>query len=144
MRESGTTEELTKLSREIALLREELRAASTALNRIEKRLKLVFPVYEPQENKRPTASRNLPPSQRSREELLGQFEELLKATIEGGDSAFADRCRAIPEQDLVALAFELGVSDRKHISVAKARTGIRGRVQESMLLSGSHSASPKV
>lgn len=128
-------DELAKLSQEISLLREQLQVAAAALSRIEKRLKLVFPAYEVK--KKRTASPSESPSQKNRDELMRIFEDLLAVTRTGGDSAFAAGVRSVTEADLVALAFELGVSDRRRISLAKATAGIRGRIQESLMLSGS-------
>src|SRR5690606_15588946 len=110
---SNEADELAKLSQEISLLREQLQVASSALGRIEKRLKLVFPGYEAKK-RRPAMSSEIGP-QKSREELMRIFEELLAATREGGDGAFAKSAEGISELDLVALAFELGVSDRRKI-----------------------------
>lgn len=138
---TSDADELAKLSQEISLLREQLQVATSALGRIEKRLKLVFPGYEAKKKRMSSASGTS--SQKSREELLQIFEDLLAATRDGGDGAFATGVRSVPEVDLVALAFELGVSDRRKISVAKATTGIRGRIQESLMLSGGlNSSSP--
>jgi hypothetical protein len=131
---TSDADELAKLSQEISLLREQLQVATSALGRIEKRLKLVFPAYEAK--KKRAAAPPDTPSQKSRDELMRIFEELLAVTRAGGDGAFAAGVRSVPEADLVALAFELAVSDRRKISVAKATTGIRGRIQESLMLSG--------
>lgn len=84
------TVELAKLSQEIALLREQVLAVGNALNRIEKRLTLVFPTYERKLKRPPRMRGNVAASStKTREELLGMFEDLLASTRAGGDSAFA-------------------------------------------------------
>lgn len=69
-------------------------------------------------------------------------EDLLAVTRTGGDRALATKIQTISGQDLVELAFELGVTDRRKIGLTKAKEGIRRRIQESLLLSGRQGSIP--
>lgn len=129
----GSLEELQKLSREIATLREQIVGVSNALNRIEKRLLIVFPQYE-KRKKFPKHSGAEGASTKTREELLSIFEELLGATRTGGDGGFSMKIAQIAPGDLTALAYELGATDRRKVGVAKATDGVKRRIQESLLL----------
>jgi hypothetical protein len=132
--DSKTPAELERLAQEIGLLREQAMTISSALLRIEKRLKLVFPGYEKRSTKnRPSAPGAV--SNKTREELMALFGQLSELTRTGGDSAFWSKINGIPAEDLAALAFELGVSEKKKIGAKQARDRIRRRVQESLLLS---------
>jgi len=51
-----------------------------------------------------------------------------------GDAGFESFLSTLPDEDVVALAYELGVSSLK-ATINKAREGIRKRIQESILLS---------
>jgi hypothetical protein len=50
------------------------------------------------------------------------------------DDGFESFLSTLPEQDVIALAHELGVGSSKATSTKKARDGIRKRIQESLLL----------
>ncbi len=129
-------EELKRVADEISRLREQIQSASAVLGRIEKRLKLAFPNY-PQnkrtQSKPATGERVV--SNKSRDEILKLFENVLEATKVHGDAGYAAGIEKITDEDVRALAFEVGVSESKRISTKKAREGIRKRIQESLLLS---------
>lgn len=129
-------EELKRVAEEISRLREQIQSASAVLGRIEKRLKLAFPNY-PQNKKAqpksPAGERAV--SNKSRDELLQLFENVLEATKLHGDAGYAAEIAKIADEDVTALAFEVGISGSKRISTKKAREGIRKRIQESLLLS---------
>jgi hypothetical protein len=130
------SEELQRLAEEISLLRRDFQAGMAALGRIEKRLKANFPAYAPKKQMRPpsssSGSRTL--STKSRDDLMTDFDSLIAATKEKGDVGFESFLSALPEEDVIALAYELGVGSPK-TSIKKAREGIRARIQESLLLS---------
>jgi hypothetical protein len=129
------SEELQRLAEEISLLRRDLQTSMAALGRIEKRLKVAFPAYAPKRQVRQLSSSNSRPSStKSREDLMTDFESLSAATKQGGDTGFESFLSALPEQDVIALAYELGVGSAKTTSARKAREGIRKRIQESLLL----------
>jgi hypothetical protein len=130
------SEEIQRLAQEISLLRREAQNINSALGRIEKRLRAAFHYYP-----KPKASAKGQPKtedqklSKTRDELMTLFEKLIEATKQNGDVGFSSEIGKITEEDLVALAYELGVTDGKRISQKKAREAIRKRVQESLLLS---------
>lgn len=128
--------ELSKLAQEIGTLREQVAMVAAALNRIEKRLKLVFPDYT--KIGKPVGPAKGVLSDKTREQLLFIFEELLAVARSGGDIPLATKLGSINAVDLVALAYELGVSDKKKIGLPKAKEGIRRRIHESLLLAGNN------
>jgi len=129
------SEELQRLAEEINLLRRDFQAANAALGRIEKRLKATFPAYAPKkETRRPRSSpESRSPSTKSRDDLMADFDKLIAETKEKGDAGFESFLSTLPDQDVVALAYELGVGSLK-TTTNKAREGIRKRIQESLLL----------
>jgi len=129
-------EELKRVADEISRLREQIQTASAVLGRIEKRLKLAFPNYPQNKKAQPkTPTSKRPASNKSRDELLQLFENVLEATKSHGDTGFTAEIAKISDEDVAALALEVGISDSKRISIKKAREGIRKRIQESLLLS---------
>ena len=129
------SEELQRLAEEISLLRRDFQTGMATLSRIEKRLKVAFPGYAP---KKPTrqqpSSDSRPLSTKSRDDLMTDFDSLIAATKERGDVGFESFLSTLPEQDVIALAHELGVGSPKATSTKRARDGIRKRIQESLLL----------
>jgi hypothetical protein len=129
------SEELQRLAEEISLLRRDLQAGIAALGRIEKRLKATFPAYTPKKQMRQLSSSDTRPlSTKSRDDLMNDFDSLIAVTKERGDVGFESFLSTLPEQDVIALAHELGVGSSKATSTKKARDGIRKRIQESLLL----------
>jgi len=123
------------MAEEIGLLRRDFQAAIAALGRMEKRLRAAFPNYpakKPASGRLSSAER--PASTKSRDELLADFDSLVATTRERGESGFESSIASLPEQDVLAMAYELGVASPKKSSVKKARQGIRKRIQESLLL----------
>jgi len=131
------SEELQRLAEEISLLRRDFQAASAALGRIEKRLKATFPAYAPKKetSRHSSSPKSRPQSTKSRDELMANFDSLIAATNEKGDAGFESFISTLPDQDVIALAYELGVGSLKTTSTKKAREGIRKRTEESLLLS---------
>lgn len=130
------SEELQRLADEISLLRRDFQAGIGALGRMEKRLKAAFPAYAPKKQSCSPSSGE-PPSRSGKtpDQLNADFDSLLVATKERGDVGFESAITAFPDQDVIALAHELGIGSLKTTSVKKAREGVRKRVQESLLLS---------
>jgi hypothetical protein len=127
------TDELKRVAEELALLRRDLQTASSALGRIEKRLKATFPNFptKKKEGKKPKA---LPTSDKMPDELNEIFETLVEATKSDGDSGFQRAVDDMDESILLAVAIELGVGTASSLTVPKAKKGIRSRVQESLQL----------
>jgi hypothetical protein len=129
------SEELLRLAEEIGLLRRDFQAAMAALRRIEKRLKATFPAYASKKelSRSPSSPESRPPST-NREDLMVDFDRLIAAAKEKGDAGFELFISTLPDQDVIALAYELGVGSLKKTSTNKAREGIWKRIQESLLL----------
>ncbi len=127
--------ELLRVAEEISLLRREIQMASAALGRIEKRLRVAFPNYPKAKSRSKTLlqAKSSEPN-KSRDELMAQFEILLAATKENGDVGFSSEIDKLSPEDTIALAYELGVTGSRKMSLKKAQEGIRGRIQESLLL----------
>lgn len=130
------SEELQRLAEEISLLRRDFQAGIAALGRIDKRLKAAFPAYAPKKHSRQWSSspESRPASTKTSDELMADFDSVTAATKERGDVGFESSISALPGEDVIALAHELGVGSLKTTSVKKAREGIRKRIQESLLL----------
>lgn len=129
------TDELKRVAEEITLLRKDLQEASSALSRIERRLKAAFPNYpqKPKQTKGKGQS-DKTYSSKTPHELQAIFEDLVARTLNGGDAAFLERLSALNEEDIIALSLELGMGSRSRLSRNKAADGVRKRVQEAMLL----------
>lgn len=128
------TDELKRVAEEINLLRKDLQEASSALSRIERRLKVAFPNYpqKPKQTKKGQSDKTY--SSKTPNELQAIFEDLVARTLNGGDAAFHERLSALNEEDIIALSLELGMGSRSRLSRNKAADGVRKRVQEAMLL----------
>jgi len=130
------SEELQRLADEISLLRRDFQTGIATLGRMEKRLKAAFPAYETKKKSRPQSSEEpRSASGKTPDQLNADFDSLLVATKERGDVGFESAISAFPDEDVIALAHELGIGSLKTTSVRKAREGVRKRVQESLLLS---------
>jgi len=127
------TDELKRVAEEINLLRKDIQTASAALGRIERRLKAAFPNYpsQPKKAKEKKQTGKIISSKKSHE-LLAISDDLVSRTQGGDDSAFAERMTEFNDEDIVALAVELGMGSRSRLSRQKALDGIRKRVQESL------------
>jgi hypothetical protein len=128
------SEELLRLAEEISLLRRDFQVGMAALGRIEKRLKATFPTYAPKKQTRqPSSSDTRRHSTKSRDDLMTDFDSLISATKERGDVGFESFLSTLPEQDVIAMAYELGVGSPKTTSTKKAREGIRENRSSSAL-----------
>ncbi len=137
------TEELRRVAEEISLLRRDIQTASATLGRIERRLKAVFPNYpvKKKEPKRNKSERTV--SLKTAEELKSIFEDLVSQTQNSGDSGFAIKIGQLSNEDVIALATEVGVSSKNRLSRNKATEGVRKRVQEAMQLQLEKKMSPQ-
>ena len=129
------TDELKRVAEEINLLRRDLQATSSALGRIERRLKAAFPNY-PQKQKQPKEKRQSERTRSSKtaQELQTIFEDLVDRTKNGGDSAYAAKVNEFKDEDIIALSVEVGMGSHSRLSRQKAVDGVRKRVQEAMQL----------
>jgi hypothetical protein len=125
-------EEVKRLANEIQSLRGEMQMAFKKLAQMEKRLHAVFPDLP----KRPKGVLSQPRAEsvKSEEQLKTDFQKILKAVEESGPQGFDAALAALPQEDVIALAVELGVGQPKRTSLNKAIDGIRKRVQERRLL----------
>jgi hypothetical protein len=136
-------EEVRRVAEEISLLRRDILAASATLGRIERRLKSAFPNYpeKRKETKREKTERAI--SSRTAQELQSFFDDLVSHTQYGGDSGFALKIGELSDDDVIALATEVGVSSRSRLSRNKATDGVRKRVQEAMQLQFEKKSNPQ-
>jgi hypothetical protein len=125
-------EEVKRLASEIEALRGEMQLSFRKLAQMEKRLRAVFPNL-PQKPKA-IAHQERPASGKSEAQLQADFQTILKAVEESGPRGFETAIAALPQEDVIALAVELGVGQPKRTSLNKAIEGIRKRVQERRLL----------
>ena len=124
---------LSRISEEIALLRRDLQSTMSSLSRLEKRLAASFPSYS-KKTTRQQASQSQPLSEKTREQLLELFDGLVQETKEHGEAGYEAAIGRLKDEDVLALAFELGVAGKKKVGATKAKEGIRRRIQESILL----------
>jgi len=129
------TDELKRVAEEINLLRRDLQATSSALGRIERRLKATFPNY-PSKQKQPKGKRQSERTRTSKtpQDLQAIFEDLVDRSNNGGDSAFAAKVNEFKDEDIIALSVEVGMGSHSRLSRQKAVDGVRKRVQEAMQL----------
>jgi hypothetical protein len=102
------------------------------LVQMEKRLRTVFPNLPQKPKHIPDQER--PASNKSEAQLQADFQTILKAVEESGPRGFDVAIAGLPQEDVIALAVELGVGQPKRTSYNKAIEGIRKRVQERRLL----------
>src|SRR3989338_3352525 len=128
-------DELKRVADEISSLRRDLQTTSAALSRIERRLKAAFPNY-PAKPKKPKNQKKTDKKSllKTSQELQMIFEELVALTQKGGDGGFASRIDEFSDEDVIALAVEVGFGSQSSLSRRKAIDGVRKRVQESMQL----------
>lgn len=125
-------EEIKRLASEIEALRGDMQMSFRKLAQMEKRLRAVFPNLP----KKPKASTAQPRqlSTKSEEQLKEDFQRILKAVEESGPQGFDSIISSLPQEDVIALAVELGVGQLKRTTLNKAIDGIRKRVQERRML----------
>jgi len=126
-------DELKRASEEISALRKELKLALGTLSRIERRFKVFFPEYVKKSDSRKKL-KIAPSSNLNSEQLNKIFQSLVESTLIKGDEGFDQSIESIPSENILSLAIELGVSSISKINLLKAKTGIRGRVQEAIQL----------
>lgn len=125
-------EEVKRLSSEIESLRGEMQLAFRKLTQMEKRLRSIFPNLPKKPKSIPEQARQQ--SGKSADQLKEDFQLILKAVEESGAQGFDAAVASLPQEDVIALAVELGVGQPKRTSVGKAIEGIRMRVQERRML----------
>lgn len=134
-------EEIKRLASEIESLRGDMQMAFRKLAQMEKRLRTVFPTLPKKPKAIPAQARQL--STKSEEQLKEDFQRILKAVEESGPQGFDSLISSLPQEDVIALAVELGVGQPKRTSLSKAIDGIRKRVQERRMLGHTrHGQSP--
>jgi hypothetical protein len=126
------SEEIKRLASEIESLRADMQMAFRKLVQMEKRLRTVFPNLP--KKPRPTPVKARSSSAKSEEQLKEDFQRILKAVEESGPQGFDSVISSLLQEDVIALAVELGVGQLKRTSLSKAIDGIRKRVQERMML----------
>jgi hypothetical protein len=132
---SEQNNDLKRVAEEISLLRRDIQTASTTLGRIERRLKVAFPDF-PNKQKQFTKNKKTgkTPSSKTPHELQVIFDDLVSSTQSEGDSAFRSRIKQYSDEDIIALAVEVGMGSASRLSRLKATVAIRKRVQEALQL----------
>ncbi|MDB6124786.1 MAG: hypothetical protein JWQ71_3779 [Pedosphaera sp.] len=126
------SEEIKRLTSEIESLRAEMQVSFRKLSQMEKRLRAVFPNLPKKPKATPGQPRQL--SSKSGEQLKEDFQRILQAVEESGPQGFDSTISTLPNEDVLALAVELGVGQPKQTSLSKAVEGIRKRIQERRML----------
>jgi hypothetical protein len=126
-------EEVQRLARELELLRSDFQSALSKLNQMDKRLRASFPNL-PKKKSKERHHADIPASSKTGEQLLAIFDELVALKRENRDSEFETRLRNLAPEDVIALVTELGAGKGKNTTVKAAQIGIRGRVNETILL----------
>jgi hypothetical protein len=125
-------EEIKRLANEVEALRGEMQVSFRKLAQMEKRLRAVYPNLPKKPKPLPEQARQQ--SSKSEEQLKEHFQSILKAVDESGPQGFDSVVASLPQEDVIALAVELGVGQPKRTSLSKAIDGIRKRVQERRML----------
>jgi hypothetical protein len=128
----NANDEVKRLANEIEALREDIQGASRKLAQMERRLRAVFPNL-PKKPKNVKAERR-PTSRKSAEQLKEDFQMILRAVQRSGPQGFDSALAGMPQEDVIALAIELGVGQAKRTTLNKAIQGIRKRIQERIML----------
>jgi hypothetical protein len=124
-------EEVQKLLGEIEATKDTLKGVSARLASIEKHVRRAFQVPRPTKK---AAGSTRTASNLSREQLLGRFDELrsrLDADASVDDDAVFSSWN---DDDLRALANELGAANTKKLSIPKTRAFVLQKVRESVML----------
>lgn len=95
-------------------------------------LRAAFPNYP--EKPKQSKKGNKVSSSKTPKELQAIFDDLVTRTQNGGGSAFTAKIDEFTDEDIIALAVEVGVGSPSKLSRRKATDGIRMRVQEAMQL----------
>ena len=125
-------EEVKRLASEIEALRGDMQVSFRKLAQMEKRLRAVFPNLPKKPKALPEQARQ--PTSKSEEQLKEDFQRILKAVEKSGPQGFDSVVASLPQEDVIALAVELGVGQPKRTSLSKAIEGIRKRIQERRML----------
>jgi hypothetical protein len=124
-------EEVQNLLREIEATKDTLKGVSARLASIEKHIRRAFQVPKPAKK---VVGLGRPDSTLTREQLLGRFDEIrsrVARDTSADDNTVLDDWS---ENDVRALARELGASNTKKLSLAKIRAFVMQKVRESVML----------
>jgi hypothetical protein len=124
-------EEVQNLLKEIEATRDTLKAVSSRLAAIEKHVRRAFQVPKPGEK---AARPARPTSSLDRDQLLARFDAIRSQAA--ANAAMDDDAilGGWADEDLRALAAELGVSNTKKLSLERTRSLIMQKVRESVML----------
>lgn len=124
-------EEVQNLLREIEATKDTLKGVSVRLASIEKHIRRAFQVPKPAKKSAGSSRRE---STLTREQLLVRFDEIrsrVARDTSGDDNTALDNWS---ENDVRALARELGASNTKNLSLARIREFVMQKVRESVML----------
>ena len=131
-------QEVEHLADEMRTMKESLRAISSQLARIERRVKNVFPALSSKGRKQGSG----PPSHRrqtegglSEQEALALYEELVSSARNGKMEALNERLKNLSLDNLRQVCYEIGVSlGKDKPSKSRLSDEIRRRINESIML----------
>lgn len=127
------SEELLRVLAELEETKRQVRELATRLGSTEKHLRRVFRVPRPS---RPAvkAASAAQLGTLGREQLLELFDKLRATHVDAPDGDSERALEALPEPEVRALAWELGITGGRSLSIRKARLAILAKLRESALL----------
>lgn len=132
-------EELVLLQEEISGIRSLIREATIKLGQIERHVKRAFPKYKPikvsSTKKINSTIMDGNKSSLTRETALKYFDTLRHIAQNEGDNSIEKRLSILSMADMRYLSQELGLPSGSKLSRSKLKSGILGRLNESILLS---------
>ena len=125
-------EEVERLLSEIEDTKDVLKKISARLSGIEKHVRRAFQIPKPVRERKAPSGKTL--SAKSREELMTRFDDVRNLYVESAPWA-ADRALSeTPDDELRAIAKEIGLPDARKSGISQLRAGIMQKVRESSLL----------
>lgn len=133
-------QELDRLTQELKQMKDLLREVASRMSQIERHVKRAFiplpPLKRDSQGKGNDRLRKTPEKPTiSEQQALGIFDELKSLSLSGGSERAVEQLERIPSANLKLLAHELGLTFRSKPSKKVLISGIRGRINESLMLS---------
>ena len=126
-------EEVQRLLNEVQDAKETLKTISARLTSIEKHVRRAFQVPRPPHQRKARAEQPRASSM-SRDQLLSGFDVVRAKFVESNSMAGDELLTDYADEDLRALAKELGVSNTRKLGLNRLRDAVMQKVRESSLL----------
>lgn len=126
-------EEVQRLLKEVRDAKETLKTISARLTSIEKHVRRAFQVPRPPHQSKARAEQPRASSM-SRDQLLSGFDVVRAKFVESNSMASEELLTDYADEDLRALAKELGVSNTRKLGLNGIRDAVMQKVRESALL----------